>query len=122
MGLLSLLSSSLQFNGIHSALDVDGTSEERLRWPSRAVVSLGDALACVPSDSGLSPTVAFRVVVLGKERELRAELSESLYRIGREAIMNAYRHSGAARIEVEIEYRRGGLRVAVRDDGCGIDP
>jgi hypothetical protein len=55
MGLLSLGCSSLQFNAMHSALEVEGTSEERLRWPSGAAVSLGDALACVPNDSGAKP-------------------------------------------------------------------
>jgi signal transduction histidine kinase len=46
---------------------------------------------------------------------------EEVYRIAREAIINAYRHSRARHIEAEIEYRSSGLRVAVRDNGCGID-
>jgi signal transduction histidine kinase len=84
--------------------------------------SLGQDLAEVPMDLGLPTAVGFRVVVEGRHRELRAGLRDELYRIGREAIFNAYRHSRATNIETEIEYRPTELRIAVRDDGCGIDP
>jgi signal transduction histidine kinase len=45
-----------------------------------------------------------------------------VYRIGREALVNAFRHSEAAEIEVEIEFAASELRVLVRDNGLGIDP
>jgi signal transduction histidine kinase len=60
--------------------------------------------------------------VEGQPRELTAGLRDELYRIGREAIVNAYRHSRAKRIEAEIQYRSTELRIAVRDNGCGINP
>jgi nitrate/nitrite-specific signal transduction histidine kinase len=47
---------------------------------------------------------------------------EELYRIGREALLNALRHARAQRIEVELEYARHAVRLLVRDDGIGIDP
>jgi signal transduction histidine kinase len=47
-------------------------------------------------------------------------IRDEVYRIAREALVNAFRHSGAAAIEVEIEYSAD-LRVLVRDDGRGID-
>jgi signal transduction histidine kinase len=78
-------------------------------------------LSNVPDELGLPSTVGFRVVVEGWQRPLRASLREELYRIGREAIVNAYRHSKATSIETEIEYRNSELRIAVRDNGCGID-
>jgi signal transduction histidine kinase len=84
--------------------------------------SLGQALATVPNDLGLSSAIGFRVIVEGRERELKAELLDELYLVGREAIVNAYRHSGAQGIEVEIEYRPKGLRIVVRDNGRGIAP
>jgi len=84
--------------------------------------SLGHALAGVPNDLGLSLGSGFRVVVEGRQRELKAGLLDELYRIGREAIINAHRHSRANQIEAEIEYRSSELRIAVRDNGCGIDP
>jgi signal transduction histidine kinase len=53
---------------------------------------------------------------------LKLGLHDEVYRIGREAIVNAYRHSQARVIETEVEYRPTDLRIAVRDNGCGIDP
>jgi len=42
--------------------------------------------------------------------------------IGREAVMNALRHSEATKIEVEVQYLPDLLHVLVRDNGRGIDP
>ena len=36
--------------------------------------------------------------------------------------MNAFRHSGATAVEIEIEYAASELRLFVQDDGRGIDP
>jgi nitrate/nitrite-specific signal transduction histidine kinase len=49
-------------------------------------------------------------------------LRDEVYRIGREALVNAFRHSRAKNVEMHIEYALRQLRVSVRDDGCGIDP
>jgi signal transduction histidine kinase len=64
----------------------------------------------------------FRVQVEGTERSLQALVRDDVYRIGREAIINACRHSRAANVEVELRYRDRDLRLFVRDDGCGIEP
>jgi signal transduction histidine kinase len=93
-----------------------------LRSPTERIASLGEAFSGVPSDLGLPSAVGFRVVVHGADRELRAGVRDEVYRIGREAIVNAYRHSLAKDIETEVEYRPTELRIAVRDNGRGIDP
>jgi len=49
-------------------------------------------------------------------------IRDEVYRIGREALINAFRHSSAQNIELELEYAAAQLRLLVRDDGCGIDP
>jgi signal transduction histidine kinase len=64
----------------------------------------------------------FRIFVSGKSKTLKPYLQDRFYLIGREALMNAIRHSNATRIEVEIEYLPCRLRMVVRDNGCGIDP
>jgi signal transduction histidine kinase len=94
---------------------------EGLRSPRGPGASLGEALAGVPHDLCLPESTGFRVVVHGKERRLADGPFEEVYRIGREAILNAYRHSRAKLIVAEIEYRPTELRIAVRDNGCGID-
>lgn len=47
---------------------------------------------------------------------------DELYRIGREALINAFRHAHANKIDMELIYSPNRLRILVRDDGCGIDP
>jgi signal transduction histidine kinase len=93
-----------------------------LRSPTERFGSVSESFAKVPNELGLPSTVGFRVAVRGEERELRAELLDEFYSIGREAIVNAYRHSRATDIEVEVEFRPTELWLAVRDNGCGIDP
>jgi signal transduction histidine kinase/ligand-binding sensor domain-containing protein len=66
--------------------------------------------------------VDFRVLVEGPEQPLHALVRDDVYRIGREAIINAFRHSGAANVEVELRYSDRNLRLFVRDDGRGIEP
>lgn len=83
--------------------------------------SLPQSLAGLPAELGLDPH-PLRIVVEGSEKPLKTPLRDEVYRIGREAIVNAYRHSQAKDIEIEIEFRRTRLRVIVRDNGCGIDP
>jgi signal transduction histidine kinase len=64
--------------------------------------------------------VRLRVFVQGKPRTVNPATHEQLFLIGREAVMNALRHSQATEIEVEVQYLRALLRVIIRDDGCGI--
>ena len=113
------LSYALQL--LDRVLEQGRSAVEGLRSPTEHIASLGEAFAGVRTDLGLPSAIGFRVVVHGKERGLRAGLSDEVYRIGREAIINAYRHSDAKDIEAEVEFRPSELRIAVRDNGCGIN-
>src|SRR5689334_12942872 len=93
-----------------------------LRSPGERLTSIGEAFANIPNDLGFTSSVDFRMVVHGRERELRAGLRDEVYRIGREAIINACRHSRATEIEIDVEYHPTELRLTVRDNGCGIAP
>jgi len=53
---------------------------------------------------------------------LAREIQHEIYRIGREALFNAFCHSGAKRIELNLEYSDSELYVRIRDNGRGIDP
>jgi len=83
-----------------------------------ALVTVGEMLAA--EQNGQSP-VDFRVVVEGESRDLHPILRDEVYRIASEATCNAFRHSGAGRIQVEICYDKKQLRVFVQDNGKGID-
>ena len=91
-----------------------------LRAPVTAGADLERALAGVPEELALAGRASYRVIVEGRPRALDPMIRDEVYRIAREALVNAFRHSGAAAIEVEIEYSAD-LRVLVRDDGRGID-
>ncbi len=85
-------------------------------------LTLEQALSRVPNDLSHANTAAFRVIVQGHSRSLHPVIRDEASRIGREAIVNAFLHSHATAIEVEIEYTAGYLRLLIRDDGIGIDP
>jgi signal transduction histidine kinase len=65
--------------------------------------------------------VRSRILVSGKPRALALPVQEQIYWIGREALVNALLHSDATSIEAEVEYLPRGLRLVVRDNGCGMD-
>jgi signal transduction histidine kinase len=66
--------------------------------------------------------VNVKTVVEGTVRELHPIVLEESYSIGREALINALRHSEGANIEVKILYHPTHFQLRVRDDGRGIDP
>jgi signal transduction histidine kinase/ligand-binding sensor domain-containing protein len=63
----------------------------------------------------------FSISVVGQARPLHPLTATELHRIGQEALYNAFKHSGAARIEMELEYASDTVKLRVRDDGKGID-
>jgi signal transduction histidine kinase len=64
----------------------------------------------------------FLVVVNGLAKPLHPEVAEELYRLGKEALYNAFSHSKSRTIEMELNYERSQLRVCIRDNGAGIAP
>jgi signal transduction histidine kinase len=83
---------------------------------------VGSAFAKVGEELSANSGVTLNVVVKGSPRPLKSAVSDDIYRIGREALQNAFAHSSARAIEVEIVYESKELRVRIRDDGSGIDP
>jgi signal transduction histidine kinase/ligand-binding sensor domain-containing protein len=65
--------------------------------------------------------IHFGVAIEGGRREMHPIVRDEVYRIGFEAIRNAYAHSGADRVTVELSYLEN-LVLRIRDDGKGIDP
>jgi ligand-binding sensor domain-containing protein/signal transduction histidine kinase len=83
---------------------------------------LGQAFSRVAQELVIQKEVDFRVVMEGLPRPLHPIIRDEVYRIGRESLVNAFRHSRANKIEVEVDYSASNLRILVRDNGCGIDP
>ena len=93
-----------------------------LRSSNSGSDDLGQAFSRIPHDLGTEGQIEFRVIVLGSVRKLDPLIRDEVYHIGRELVVNAFRHSRASRIDVELEYAPKRFRMAVRDNGCGIDP
>lgn len=83
---------------------------------------LGQTFSHVAQELVIPQEVDFRVVMEGLPRALHPVIRDEVYRIGRESLVNAFRHSRASKIEVEVDYSVSNLRILVRDNGCGIDP
>ena len=86
------------------------TAAQRLEW----------GFARVMQELDVEERIDFRVHLKSPARSLRPLIREEVYLIGREALLNAFRHSGASGIVVELDYSADRMQVLVRDDGCGI--
>lgn len=65
---------------------------------------------------------AIEVAVQGDMRLLHPLVCDEILNIGKEALSNAFRHSGGRSIEAELNYEPKEFRMSIRDDGSGIDP
>jgi signal transduction histidine kinase len=93
-----------------------------LRSPDSAARDLVIALSGIEQELSCRPDIDFHVNVAGWQQPLNPPIQQEIYRIGREALLNAFCHSGAKRVEFELEYGDRELQICVRDDGIGIDP
>jgi len=99
-------------------LEDDIRLEERFRERARiahesastAPSSLEHAFSNLLGEVGTGRGLRLRVFVQGKPWTLNPAIQEQLFLIGREAIINALRHSQATKIEVEIQYQHDLLR------------
>jgi len=92
-----------------------------LRLTDQQSRNLEQAFSGIQQELDIPRASGFRVFAEGEERPLRPLIRETVYRIGREAIINAFRHAHAGKIEVELQYAASHLRLLVRDNGVGID-
>jgi signal transduction histidine kinase len=66
-------------------------------------------------------TIAVRVNSTGGERNMPLRVSDTLLRIGHEAIANAVRHAHPAHIDIALRYYSSGIELIVADDGSGFE-
>ena len=83
---------------------------------------LGTAFAQIGEEFRTDQTKDYSVIVEGTPQELHPIIRDGAYRIVREALTNAFRHSRGSKIEVELEYTSRHLKILIRDNGAGIDP
>lgn len=98
------------------------TAIQGLRSSDSGTPDLVAALSGIRRELVVPPNMDFHVSVVGSQKPLQAPIGQELYRIGKEALDNAFRHSRAGRVDLELEYADSNLTLRVRDNGCGIDP
>jgi len=91
-----------------------------LRSSNWGAQALEQAFSRIPEELAPEHGTRFRVMIEGLARPLKPLIGDDIYLIGREAIANAYRHSGASEIEVELRYSPDTMQLIVRDNGSGI--
>jgi signal transduction histidine kinase len=98
------------------------TEPADLTEDSHAADDLEVAFSRIRQESPVGAQAVLRIVREGQPRGLHPLVRREAYRIGREALLNAFRHSGASRVEVNVEYAAKRLRISVHDDGRGMSP
>jgi ligand-binding sensor domain-containing protein/signal transduction histidine kinase len=93
-----------------------------LRLSSNNSENIEVALSNINQELNSDGQTVFRVIVEGSSRALHPIVRDEVYRIGREAVANAFRHARAKNIAVEVGYLQSQLRLLISDDGCGINP
>lgn len=114
---------------IESALDAAGSAVDEgrdrvkaLRGPTARPIELAAAFTKLVEGLPCPNPVRFHLSSTGEARELDPFVHDEIYRIGHEAIVNAYHHASAQSIELKIEYASRSFRLTLRDDGIGIEP
>jgi signal transduction histidine kinase/sugar lactone lactonase YvrE len=92
-----------------------------LRSSRSASHDLEEAFSGMSEEFAGETRIDYRVIVKSQPQALNPAIRDDVYRIGREAVVNAFRHSAAETIELELEYASSHLRLLVRDNGRGID-
>ena len=82
---------------------------------------LSERLAAYGEEFRRDSSIHFSLSVIGHPQSLDPIVGNEIYCIGQEALANAFRHSRAAKIEVEIIYDHNHIKLRVRDDGVGMN-
>lgn len=92
-----------------------------LRLSNNGSEDIAVALSTINQELNSDGETVFRVIVEGSPQAFHPIVRDEVYRIGREAVVNAFRHSRAKHITVEVSYLENQLRLLISDDGCGIN-
>jgi len=92
-----------------------------IREEGTAGTELSETLVKCGEELARDRTSVFSLTVVGEVQPIGPIVFNESYRIVREALINAFQHSHAIKIEVDITYSEFSLSLKVRDNGAGID-
>ena len=62
------------------------------------------------------------LTVRGESRSIPLAVSDTIFRVGQEAVANAVRHARPRRVDLRIAFGKNSVKLTVRDDGAGFAP
>lgn len=80
------------------------------------------AFEAIATELDYEKCVRFTCEIEELTQEAKSPVLQELYYIGREAVINAFRHSHASQIAVTLRHLPKELVLTVTDNGCGLDP
>jgi len=92
-----------------------------LRPSTLTDAELSDLLRLLGNALAGRTNIPISVTVAG-EGKLPADVQVALYRLCQEGLSNIAKHSGASRVDIQLQYETGGVELRIRDDGRGFDP
>jgi signal transduction histidine kinase len=82
---------------------------------------LATALEEMAAPLSAKTDIKIAVQSFGTPEKLPALTEHNLLRIAQEALVNAFKHSGARKIVVSLNYKTDEVQLGIRDDGAGFD-
>jgi signal transduction histidine kinase len=110
------------FQLLRQMIDEGRSAVRGLRTKGSEPDDVERAFSQIPQDLVADEKIEYRLIVEGAPRSLRPLIRGEVYRIGHEALANAFRHSTASVVEMVLYYARDRFRMVVRDNGGGMDP
>ncbi|WP_326540417.1 sensor histidine kinase [Pseudorhodoferax sp.] len=110
---------------LRSAEDMIAEGRDRIQDLRATPLTDGDALRAL---STLGQELAqqhgpqFVMHAEGRLPTLPSATEDAVYRVGREALLNAFRHARASQVALHVTVRHHALRLQVCDDGAGLPP
>jgi signal transduction histidine kinase len=92
-----------------------------LRPSTLTDAELGDLLRLLGNALAGRTNIPISVSVAG-EAKLPADVKVAFYRLCQEGLNNIAKHSGASRVDIQLQGEAGAVELRIRDDGRGFDP
>jgi two-component system nitrate/nitrite sensor histidine kinase NarX len=92
-----------------------------LRPSTLTDAELSDLLRLLGNALAGRTNIPISVTVTG-EGKLPADVQVALYRLCQEGLNNIAKHSGASRVDIQLQYEIGAVELRIQDDGRGFDP
>ncbi len=91
-----------------------------LRPATLTDAELGDLLHLLGNALAGRTNIPISMTVTG-EGKLPADVQVALYRLCQEGLSNIAKHSGASRVDIQLQYEAGAVELRIQDDGRGFD-